>query len=394
MTRIGSPSSLPLKEIWLEPRSKEGSPTFRPHDILEGEVLEKIDARQILIRLEGRSYVAESRIPLSEGDRMLLRVEATHPRVVLTPLLKGSDQDPGIPLSLKTLSSLFLPESQTVSLSGLQRMGSQVFPGEIRETVEKLLGLLNQFAVEDPARLNSDEVRKSVVRSGLLFEEKIGRMVETGTGDPWEKMVKEDLKGLLMTLREELERGNPSSFLPKEEMPSLEKTGDSLNQILNKIEGTQVLNLLPLEDRQRIFLLLPLWFQEHLYFADVQISLPRFRKDPSEPEDVAVLFLLDMPDWGRLSLEARMKGENLYGLFKVSDPGVASFLEENLPGLKERLGGMGFTPQLNVSVETPERIIPEPSFRNRSGQFPLEHCHITREFPNADMRNHSDVSIL
>jgi hypothetical protein len=55
-----------------------------------------------------------------------------------------------------------------------------------------------------------------------------------------------------------------------------------------------------------------------------------------------------------LTLEARMKGENLYGLFKVSDPGVASFLEENLTGLKERLSGLGFDPQLNVSVETPE----------------------------------------
>jgi hypothetical protein len=355
MKRI-DPSSFPLlKGIWVEPRSKEGPPTFPLHDILEGEVLDRIDDRQIMIRLEGRSYLAESRIPLLKGDRILLRVEARDPRVILTPLAAGEEPVPGSPFPLKTFSGLFGPETQTVSLSGLQRLLNPGVPREIRESFEKLIDLLARFSVEDPSRLDSGEITKCVDRSGLLFERKIGRMIESGIGSPWEKMVEGDLKGLLITLREKRVEGHPSYRLPEKMRHALDETGDALNRILDKIEAAQVLNLLPVEDRQRIFLLLPLWFREQLHFADVQISLPRGRGDASEPEEFTVLFLLDMPDWGRLSLEATLKGKKFYGLFKVSDPAVASFLQENLPGLQERLNEMGFAPQLNVSAEAPEK---------------------------------------
>jgi hypothetical protein len=355
MIRISdSSSSLFPKGIRLEPRLNEGPPSFRPNDVLEGQVLEKIDDHRILIRLAGRSYLAENDIPLSQGDHLLLRIEDTDPKVILNPLLRGGEQDPRVRLLLNTLSGLFLSDPQPVSLSGLQGMADKVFPDEIRKTAEKLLALLARFGLE-PAQLDSSEIQERVFRSGVLFEKKISELIETGAGGSWEKLVEEDLKGLVLTLKGEMERVNSSSALLKEDSQPFKKVAENFDQILHKIEGTQVLNLLSAEDRQRVVLSFPLWFQEQVYFADLHISLPHFKKGQSEPEDIGVLILLDMPDWGRLSLEAKMRGENVYGVFRVSNPEVEPFLADNLSRLKDRLAEMGFTPRLDVSVGALEK---------------------------------------
>ena len=70
-----------------------------------------------------------------------------------------------------------------------------------------------------------------------------------------------------------------------------------------------------------------------------------------ETESCSILFLLHLPQLGRLAIEVVMRGKNLTCQFRVADPEVSKFIDPLLPGLKTRLDGLGFQSALHVSKE-------------------------------------------
>jgi hypothetical protein len=59
---------------------------------------------------------------------------------------------------------------------------------------------------------------------------------------------------------------------------------------------------------------------------------------------------------GKMSIEVRVKEKVLYCRFSVSDRKVSLFLGRHVPDLHTRLVGLGFDPQLSLSVESPEKL--------------------------------------
>ena len=357
MNRIDSPTTLPSRAIRIDPRGPKNTSVFRPNEILEGEILEQVDVHHTLIRLKGHDFLAESRLSLPEGTKILLQVAATYPQVILNPVSGEEKNNLFVEFLLKKYLPIHLASGPSpVSLSKLNEMISGRLPPRLRETLEELFALLSPFSTEELLHADPNHLREVVARSGLFFENKLKHLTEARTGDPLEKMVREDLKGLSVNLNDQLKSLSQSGDDRREGSVPLGKIGSSLDQILDKIEGTQVLNLFSSEDRQNIFLLLPLWLPNDLYFAEINITLPHSRPDGSEAEGMSILFLLQMPEWGRVSLELKVKEKDLYGTFSVSDAEVASFLKENFSALSERLTTLGFHPQLSIAVEDPEKI--------------------------------------
>jgi hypothetical protein len=57
----------------------------------------------------------------------------------------------------------------------------------------------------------------------------------------------------------------------------------------------------------------------------MNLSLPHPDGDRPSSGEHAIFFLLHLPDWGRVSIEASMRGKGLYCRFTVSDPEVSTF---------------------------------------------------------------------
>lgn len=69
-----------------------------------------------------------------------------------------------------------------------------------------------------------------------------------------------------------------------------------------------------------------------------------------------MLFILDLPEWGRMSIEVKMAGKRIYCRFYLPTEEVKSFFGSFLDQVQERLVRLGFQPQVAVSARATEKI--------------------------------------
>ena len=131
---------------------------------------------------------------------------------------------------------------------------------------------------------------------------------------------------------------------------TLEELKQDLGSFLQKIELYQVLNLRPSDSPDRFFLFLPLWLGNQLQFVEFNLSLPREKSAPEKGNGFSVLFLLNLPDLGKVRIEVQIKEKDLFCRFVVSEGEVSEFLKQNLSLLRERLEGLGFQPSLQMTA--------------------------------------------
>ena len=131
----------------------------------------------------------------------------------------------------------------------------------------------------------------------------------------------------------------------------MEHLGKGVDQLIQKLELVQLLNLVQSNPQEKIFVLLPVWFENQPQFLELNISLPRQGSKSREEESLSVLFLLHLPHLGRMNIEVKMKGKSLYCQFRVTDPTVAKFMDPFFSDLKTRLDSLGFQSYLNISTE-------------------------------------------
>ena len=131
---------------------------------------------------------------------------------------------------------------------------------------------------------------------------------------------------------------------------TLEELKQDLGSFLQKIELYQILNLRPSDSPDRFFLFLPLWLGNQLQFVEFDLSLPREKSAPEKENGFSVLFLLNLPDLGKVRIEVQIKEKDLFCRFVVSEGEVSEFLKQNLSLLRERLEGLGFRPSLQMTA--------------------------------------------
>lgn len=330
---------------------------FYTGEVFPGKVIRQVDDHHSVVQLKGKPLLVECHVPLPDHWEGHLRVEATHPQVILKLVPKGEEEV----LPAGSWFRKYLPQGPFLEdlpekLSVLSQRESGPFPTPHRETIDHLLSLVNRLHFQHPFSPNSERLQELVVQSGLFFEHKLKHLIETRRGDRCDQMAMGDMKGLLVKLRGQLKAFSGMGHDSGKDPSNLNDMADALERIIQKIEGYQILNLLHTDSQKKIFLLLPICFQNNLQFAEINISLPNSESGRSESEETSILFLLDMPALGKMSIEVKINGKGLYCRFHVTRPEVSVFLDSALSGLKERFDRIGFNAQLNVSLETSEEV--------------------------------------
>lgn len=360
MSEIHLPASILWGGILGRSSREDVSSLFHSGEILEGKIVEEAGPGQAIVQMKGRNLLVETRLSLPRGLTASFQVESTRPQVVLRLLPESGGKGFPIPSILKRYLAADLPPGLLAEeLSELPEAEMERLPVELRETLREMAKLLRLVSIEDPAAADPSRIRKAILQSGLFFESRLRHLLGThGEAKPdLDGLIREDLKGLAMALLAQA-KGLLTDEDPSRETLALTKALlKGLEHFVHKTELYQVFNLTH-SNEGKIFLLIPVWFQERLQFVELNLSLPRRGKTSGEGEELSLLFLLDLPDLGKMKIDVRVREEGLYCSFAVSDQEIADFIEEELGRLGLRLRDLGFQPQIRIFAETLEKRAP------------------------------------
>jgi hypothetical protein len=337
---------LPLPE---GSRGPEKIPLFRPGDQVQGRVLQQVDAHHFSLQLGGRTVVVESNVSLPLSADLIFRVEEAVPRTLLKWLPPESPEDAPTVSFLKRALTADIPlEQLAAKMSHLEEV-KWMAPAE-KETWKQFLHLFHRFSLSELESQGPHLLEKLFSQSGFFWESKVQQWIEGGRQEPVDLLAREDLKGLALKLLDHLRELAGSSGPKSGEAGTLENLKQDLGSFLQKIELYQILNLRPSDSPDRFFLFLPLWLGNQLQFVEFNLSLPREKSDPEKGNGFSVLFLLNLPDLGKVRIEVQIKEKDLFCRFVVSEGEVSEFLKQGLPLLRERLEGLGFQPSLQMTA--------------------------------------------
>ena len=355
LNEIDFPLPIRSRPILVTPDAEAFSRLFREGETIAGKVIGRIDARHVVLRLQGQNLLVETDVSLVEHEEKTFQIEATAPRVILR-LLADRAENRSPEDWLKRVISHDVPGDELVeNLSGLWKIDPGAVPSGLREAVRSFVELLHSFSLKDISQ-TPDSLREAMSRSGLFLEHKMRQWIEGEPNETVASLFKGDLKGSLLKLRPELNsaaapQGSQDSGVHDGDRLTVEQLGKGVEQLIQKLELVQLLNAVQSDPQEKIFMFLPLWFENQPHFLDLSISLPRRGSRGCETESCSILFLLHMPQWGRLAIEVVMRGKNLTCQFRVGDPEVSKFIDPLLPGLQTRLDSLGFQSVLHVSKE-------------------------------------------
>jgi hypothetical protein len=336
--------------------------SLAPGEILEGTILERKDPDQLLIRIKGQDLWARTQVPLPAEGKVSLRVEALGPQVLLRFLPAAEEKEAGFLGPLKKILGDNLPLSRLAeSLTALAKAAPDSFPPEVRRGMQELKAALAEYAppfLTDPAAL-----REKVSQSGLFWENRLRGLVDQGRGEDFPQAGRRDLKGLVSKLKSLLPDASASgggndlpAARPKEVL-------QALDPYLQRIEAFQLLNHRGADSSEKWLLLLPLWFGQELQFLELSGGFSRGKGASAAEEETTLLFLLNLPDAGKIKIEVAIRKDDLFCRIHSSASSFREEVRRNLTELEGRLRTLGFHPSFSVFESRPEEEM--EALRNR-----------------------------
>ncbi len=345
--------------VRLDLSSLKGLLSLEVGQILRGKVLGVIDDRHAVLQLKGHDIPVESQVPLQSGMEGTFKVISLHPQIILKFLPEEGMVGLEIGKGLKALLMAdAFGEDFSERLSHLWTLAREKMPPPLRETMDRLMGLWTFPSLSGSSLIDPGPMERMVLQSGLFFEHLLKRIIKDGHLDRLEEGLNSDAKGLLLRLKSQLiaekTHSQPQRLWPDQ----LEQLLKGIDHLLKRIESYQQLSVSSTSGmEEKAFLFLPIWVNERLQFVDLCLSLPRFRPEEVQGRGISMLFLLHLPEWGRMSIEVRLIGKRLYGQFFFSGEEVALFFNHVLLELQESLTRLGFQPEIRVATRSSEKIL-------------------------------------
>jgi len=360
VSEIDFPFPIRSRPVMVTLNAEVFSRIFRDGETITGKVISQIDAHHAVLRLKGHNLLVETAIPLAEQEEKAFQIEATSPRVILRLLPEQVGNNSPTDWLRRIVSYDVPGEDLVENLSGFWKTNPDAFPSGLRETVRQFLKLLHAFSMEDISQ-NPDSLREATARSGLFLEHKLKQWAQGDLNETVASLLKGDLKGLLLRLRSELNAvalplGSQEGGTQGGDRWMMEGLGKGVDQLIQKLELVQLLNVVQSDPQEKMFLLLPLWFENQSHFLELSLSLSRRGSKGRNVESFSILFLLHLPHLGKVTIEVNVRGKGLSCQFRVTDPEVSKFIDPLLSDLKTRLDSLGFQSALHLSTEPPSLV--------------------------------------
>ncbi len=326
-----SAKRVPEGETRLRP-ANAGLATLQPGQELEAVVIEELADGRLVLDIGGALLEANDPGSLAVGQRLRLRVDLTEPQVLLHIL----EQDLPFRGEVARLLRQRLPSEGQGPLGALENLLESAAAFEPNAPapawLEKLRAFLTRL-INAREAMTPERLQELVRDGGLHYEMKLSRAAAVRDAD-LTKIAEGDLKGLLLGALEELTAAGAAA-------PQRALAGQ-----LYRLEGQQAANLLAQLDGRAFQLHVPLFTGAG--FTDVAVAIERDGGGRSERDrrgagEYAVLFALDLEEFGRLRIDARVRGSFLSAVFYADHEPSLMQLRLELPQLQESLQALGFS---------------------------------------------------
>ena len=298
-------------------------------EFIKGTVIRQYAGRVVLIAAKGRQFRAYTHLDLMEGEKYQFQVRSVGTKTMLV-VLNGNIHKPGAhnPAGLsrhftgKELVDIYRMLSDTFNMKRLPKEGRQIIA-----TLRKFLPSIIFNNKGD----NSDLfVSRSILGSGILWENKILKYLKGDTNKPWKTLLSSDLKGLLLSLKKTLlnASGNPKN---------IKGMMDCVDRAISFIEYEQTQNLLNMREDSSWLFFIPGFLEDGFNKGEFLI------KRSNSEKGLCFLIQLDFSELGRIEFDLSIIKSVIGIKIFVEDLEKVAFVNDHLQMLAEALQGLGLT---------------------------------------------------
>jgi hypothetical protein len=327
--------------VLTKPQGK--SISFHSGETVKAEVIDILPTGGVVVRMKGQYITIRTEIPLQKDLQLLLRVmetsvdgklklqfigtvEEQKPKISISQLISELSNKVNIDLKkFDDILKIFLSEFNSIessqkasvqflflTLLGMKEQTIQMRLNNLVNSAKKdsAIAKLFQSLLINPSNLNSEQIKHSILNSGILFETKLK--------EGKKQKISKDLKGNLLKL-----------------IYSLEKEGnkDKISEIKDLLTEIEIYQLLS-KTTDSIYTFLP------LFWEDINESNISFKKGKKENQFFCKIYL-NFKEKGKFLILIMMFNKEFYLFFKVEDKGLEEKIRGNVKDLQESLKNLG-----------------------------------------------------
>lgn len=318
---------------------------FSKGEIIEATVYKNLTNADVLLQIGDFTIPARTKLPLTDGARLTLRVMETAPQTILQIMMDV------YPETEKTNAYLLLhrtnPQGLAETLTSLKGelmdiRANGTYPRELAPLIEALVTLMESLVMTPASVQNTDFVRNYVQGLGVLLEHSLFRSLEN-RDNLSETRRKEGLKGKLMRLLQDLEtflaRIPPEDGEIVEKLISLQKQVD---RAIQTIETHQVINVASREADNPFIIIIPMAFLGGVRSQEIYMEGGDGKgRDAAEGRTRRCVLCLDMDILGEMMVEISLTGDKLSCSITCRDDEARQAISALLDELRERLLAAG-----------------------------------------------------
>lgn len=337
----------PLENISGLRKDSATPPILSVGEALIAEVSEKLGSGKFLITLKNVAVSADSAIPLRSGARLMVKVEQTQPRIVLSIIEHEAPETVIINNYLK------MQRTNPDSLINLIKGAGELFASKNIEELSRhiagkdmhqLLGLIDKM-IFSPKNLQDPLFLKDFISClGLLWESDLKKAFKESSGETSFLNSRDNLKSLLMKLLFDLRGVKEETAMQDSATGSLlRRLAEFADASVKSIEMQQVINVLA-QDKGSYMLQIPFLSPEGIRRGDIFIEFER-EKAEKDGSDIpyAIVIFLNMDALGDMMIEAKIRGEKIGCVIKCDNNEVRDFLSVSVEKLGKKLLSLGYT---------------------------------------------------
>ena len=298
--------------------------------VFRGTVIQNQIGGKILVSTKGGRFIAYSDINLKEGQKYNFQVKSAGPRVLLK-VLNGET------LKMQSPSRLWASgQGQRAKLPGILKTLSaapnfEILKGASIKDLQNLSQLLPSIIYSGPKDGDGLWLPRFMTGSGLFWENKVARYLLAEKIRPWKKTSTSDLKGILLSLKNNL-------MAEDHDNPKIKSLALKVQQALHLIEQDQFLNLSSVREGIGWYWFIPGNAEKGFKQAEL------FIKKKSENNGTNFSMLLDFTMLGRMEVRISLVESAIGMEILVEDMEKAALVTESLSLLEANLKDVGMLP--------------------------------------------------
>jgi hypothetical protein len=344
-----SPNIQPITKNTLEiNRTSASSAGISIGETLPATILEKLSDNKYLLALKNLQIPATSAIPLSAGEKLIVKVSSLQPQIVLN-IMDGKVQAGDAKVNEKLLQWRSNPESLLQVIGKVAQFAKLVQTGDLPQRIspaeiEKLIKLFDSIIFSSKTKNNSLFLKEFIAKTGLLLESTLRQIVGEARKGIVDKPIEDNLKTLLLKLSSSIEEVlKDASKLDSSITAKLINLAAFSNEALQSIEAKQILNTVFQESDNGLVLQVPIALGDGFRLADIFIR-PEDKKREGKDKfsSCSVVVYLDMDFLGKLAINANIREGNFNCLIKCEEEEVRTLINNELDKLKNALSAIGY----------------------------------------------------